>query len=43
MIKFKEEKWTIISDDYEPLIGGGSSGIGDDQGLDFLGSEFTGP
>jgi len=19
MIKFKEEKWTIISDDYEPL------------------------
>ena len=25
-----------ISDDYEPLIG-------DDQGLDYLGAEFTGP
>lgn len=25
-----------MSDDYEPLVG-------DDQGLDYLGSEFTGP
>jgi len=25
-----------MSDDYEPLIG-------DDQGLDYLGAEFTGP
>ncbi len=31
MIKFNEEDWSIISDDYEPLIGGGSSG-----------NEFTG-
>lgn len=26
----------ISTDDYEPLVG-------DDQGLDYLGSEFTGP
>ncbi len=35
MINYNEEDWGFISDDYEPLIG-------DDQGLDFLGSEFTG-
>lgn len=37
----EEEKWTIGSTG--EFIGGGSSNIGDDQGLDYLGSEFTGP
>ena len=33
-----------MKDEHEPLdVGGGSSNlIGDDQGLDYLGNEFTG-